>query len=138
MTDLERINDLLAHDDESRAYSTIRSIMLDSPDFSTPTIDLLDPEYDTTLEIATEIHELLKSTFALIADPFAESRLQREQLTELALSLSLCPIHFHDYAICFDDAICADDIAANPDLAHALDYTDECSQIRMIHPIHDT
>lgn len=47
-------------------------------------------------------------------------QLDRESLTNLALSQSLCPIHFWDYAGCFDD-----------DLA-------ECSQIRFIHPNHDT
>lgn len=43
-----------------------------------------------------------------------------ELRTELALADSLCPIHFIDYAICFDDA--------NP----------ECEIIRAIHPSHDT
>ena len=43
-----------------------------------------------------------------------------DQITELALSLSLCPLHRCDYAICFDD----DDAV--------------CAQIRMIHPSHDT
>lgn len=44
----------------------------------------------------------------------------RDILTEYALSLSLCPLHLIDYAICFDD----DD--------------DECAAIRTIHPTHDT
>lgn len=44
----------------------------------------------------------------------------RELLTDTALSLSLCPLHLHDYAICFDD----DD--------------DECAAIRTIHPSHDS
>ena len=44
----------------------------------------------------------------------------RETLTELALSLSLCPIHYCDYMGCFDD----DD--------------PECVQVRLIHPAHDT
>lgn len=48
------------------------------------------------------------------------TQLDRESLTKLNLSLSLCPIHFLDYAICFDDD--------NP----------ECSQVRFIHPNHDT
>lgn len=43
-----------------------------------------------------------------------------EQITELALMHSLCPLHRIDYAICFDD----DDA--------------ECAQIRAIHPSHDT
>jgi len=44
----------------------------------------------------------------------------REALTETALSLSLCPLHLIDYAICFDD------------------QTPECEAIRQVHPTHDT
>ena len=45
----------------------------------------------------------------------------RETVTEAAMSLSLCPIHFIDWAICFDDR--------RPD----------CSQVRVIFPnSHDT
>ena len=44
----------------------------------------------------------------------------RERITDLALKDSLCPIHFWDYCICFDDE------------------EPECSQIRIIHPSHDT
>ncbi len=43
-----------------------------------------------------------------------------EVLTELALSLSLCPLHLIDYAICFDDQY------------------EECRAIREVHPSHDT
>jgi hypothetical protein len=48
------------------------------------------------------------------------NRWGRDTITELALEASLCPLHFVDYAICFDDE--------DP----------ECSQIRVIHPSHDT
>lgn len=44
----------------------------------------------------------------------------REEITFWALSDSLCPIHFCDYAMCFED----DD--------------PECATIRLIHPGHDT
>lgn len=44
----------------------------------------------------------------------------RETITTLALEASLCPIHFVDYAICFDD------------------QDPECNQIRVVHPSHDT
>ena len=43
-----------------------------------------------------------------------------EHITMRALSHSLCPAHFVDYAICFDDE--------DPD----------CAQIRAIHPCHDS
>ena len=44
----------------------------------------------------------------------------REELTRMALDLSVCPVHFVDYAICFDD----DDPA--------------CRQVRAIHPAYDS
>jgi hypothetical protein len=44
----------------------------------------------------------------------------REFGTELALDFSLCPVHFRDYAICFDDE------------------DEECAQVRAVHPCHDT
>lgn len=44
----------------------------------------------------------------------------REELTDIALSLSLCPVHFIDYAICFDDQPL------------------ECEVVREVHPTHDT
>ena len=43
-----------------------------------------------------------------------------EALTETALSLSLCPLHLIDYAICFDD------------------QREACQAIREVHPSHDT
>lgn len=46
--------------------------------------------------------------------------LSRDDLSILALSFSLCPLHLHDYAICFDD----DDI--------------NCQTIRAIFPSHDS
>lgn len=60
------------------------------------------------------IRRLLNIIFA------CDSDLIRERQTDLALAQSLCPLHFTDYAICFDD----DDPT--------------CAQIRTIHPSHDT
>jgi hypothetical protein len=48
------------------------------------------------------------------------TKLDRDGLTQVALEVSLCPLHMCDYAICFDDG--------NP----------ECAPIRVIHPGHDT
>lgn len=48
------------------------------------------------------------------------NQIDRDELTFLALSMSLCPMHLHDYAICFDDE------------------TDECKAIREVWPGHDT
>lgn len=86
---------------------------------------LIDP--DSTYDDATDDHcdiILTPSAFAECADAlrFALDPQNHliELITELALSLSLCPLHRIDYAICFDDE------------------NAECAQIRMIHPTHDT
>jgi hypothetical protein len=68
----------------------------------------LDPtETPITHETARYIRLLIES-------------LDRDSASQYALSLSLCPIHLIDYAICFDD---------NPA---------ECAQIRKYFPSHDT
>lgn len=92
-----------ARDDDDDFYMTLRNTMISLND----PIDALDDDCDATL------HELLN---ILLDSPFGH----RERITDLALSLSLCPMHFIDYAICFDDA------------------NDECDAIRLIHPSHDT
>jgi len=52
---------------------------------------------------------------------YTDTEYQRDSLSHLAMKLSLCPLHFVDWAICFDDE--------DP----------ECSQIREIFPdCHDT
>jgi hypothetical protein len=78
----------------------------------TTLIAALDDECDEYCDPL--MHDLLR---ILLNDPLS---LYRDRITELALSYSLCPMHFCDYAICFDD----DD--------------DECAAIRLIHPSHDT
>ncbi len=68
-------------------------------------------EYDTDIETA----------YSILCDLDALVRGQaRDALTDLALTHSLCPIHFWDYAICFDNE------------------PETCSQVRIIHPSHDT
>ena len=89
----------LDDDDESTA---LRSLLID-PD------DSLDYIY-TDRAAAIERPRLL----ALINDLSTDSR------SLLMLSLSLCPLHATDYAICFDDD--------NP----------ECESIRACFPSHDT
>jgi hypothetical protein len=82
-----------------------------------------DPEYDVYNDIREamifqeefpEMNEVQRWAMERI------DKLETEEMTELALNMSLCPIHFCDYAICFDDE--------NP----------ECVQVRAIHPAHDT
>lgn len=74
---------------------------------------------------ADEYHKHLPRDFAQkILDDLAliwECPYYRGELSELAMAMSLCPMHFCDWAACFDDE------------------TEECSQIRAIFPHnHDT
>lgn len=110
------ISNATANDDNAR-YA-MRSIMLCTNERDTPmTLDddalpaaLADDDCDDDTAAA-----LADAYRTLLADPYA-----RESLTHLALDYSLCPLHFLDYAICFDD----DDA--------------DCRSIRTIHPSHDT
>lgn len=74
------------------------------------------PIDDDAYAIPTPLHDSLRDALATLID----SPYYRDDITNLALSHSLCPLHMIDYAICFDD----DD--------------DECATIRAIHPSHDT
>lgn len=70
---------------------------------------VIDPEDDTD--------DLECDRDAILA---ALKALSRDDRSQLALALSLCPLHECDYAICFDD----EDV--------------ECVAIRKIFPTHDT
>jgi hypothetical protein len=77
---------------------------------------LIDRDTPTDDDAPAYAFDTMRALLATIdAYPYS-----RDDLTRLALDASLCPLHFIDYAICFDD----DD--------------DECLAIRMIHPSHDT
>lgn len=120
-TSHETLNALL---DDPLAAETLRNMMLATslPDDDDPNMHYNDDDFDpctndtddinASCALADAMHDDYQT---LIADP-----LRRDELTELALSLSLCPMHLCDYAICFDDA------------------NDECAAIRLIHPSHDT
>ncbi len=89
------------HDEELRIYWQEN---LQEDDFS-----------EVSLETAERI---VKAITDLKEAPY---NLGRDHLSNLAMSLSLCPIHFVDWAICFDD------------------QPAECSQVRFIFPkSHDT
>ncbi len=93
----------------SARSATLRNMLISWPDVNLRS----DTDDDCPEDDARRIAELL--------DRVWESEFHRDQLSELAMELSLCPLHFIDWAICFDDA--------NP----------ECSQIREIFPYsHDT
>jgi hypothetical protein len=127
---LKTLNAMLDADThQCDAYFIIRSIMLDCdfiPDapYYAPSLQIaptrpeliknLEPDFDLISLDATQTAQIINTAADLL------EMLTREEITELALSLSLCPIHLHDYAICFDDEF------------------DDCAQIRIIHPTHDT
>jgi hypothetical protein len=108
--------------DDAADSMLIRSLLID---IDSPDDELLDdlrecndPIDDETLHNINALRETCRD---LLNDPH-----NRELLTDTALALSLCPLHLHDYAICFDDAACD------------IEYADECAAIRTIHPSHDT
>lgn len=85
--------------------------------------DKLDQEAShnwRTMEENTDRETANEMLWMLIVVHHARFWKHDETITELALSQSLCPAHFVDYAICFDD----DDPV--------------CAMIRFIHPNHDT
>lgn len=93
-------------DDDSDAILMIRDAMINDP--ATPNeLRALAADYDYR---AIDLIPILDAILSLSTD----------DLTAFRLSLSICPLHAIDYAICFDDD--------NPN----------CAQIRAIHPSHDS
>lgn len=111
MTATEELNNLLtALDDEDGLVSAaVRELLICRGDF-----DMSCIEVDESL--ARRLHGIIGRLFVAAGTNPPE----REDLTALALEYSLCPMHFCDYAICFDDD------------------RPECAAIRTIHPGHDT
>lgn len=105
------------------ATQTLRDMMLATAIYDDQSLDYNDDDFDADAfdddaEIALALayeRDLRNDYQTLIADP-----MRRDELTEIALATSLCPLHLCDYAICFDDA------------------NAECAAIRRIHPSHDT
>lgn len=97
-------------------FPTAIERLLDDDDESTALRCLLtDPDDDITY-IYTERAAAIERPRILAAI----NSLSTDDRSILALALSLCPLHLHDYAICFDD-----------------DF-DECESIRACFPSHDT
>lgn len=98
-----------------RTCDAFRSILIDAPDFQS--LDSYQNDDDSLTLSQSAFDELCESLdFAL--DP---QNYMIDQISQIALDESLCPLHRIDFAICFDD----DD--------------PECSQIRQIFPSsHDT
>jgi hypothetical protein len=111
----QRIDTLIADDDDCAKSSTLRALMIAICNDTPIEHALAEIAYDAEMLDTTIAPELAHLIESLLINEYA-----RESLTEIALSLSLCPLHFIDYAICFDD------------------NDAECAQIRMIHPSHDT
>lgn len=111
-------NELItALDDDAARYALREMLLATDPTalaYNDDDLDLDDSEPDAAdaLDHANRLHD---AYCALLSTPR-----ERDTLTDIALSLSLCPMHLCDYAICFDD----DDA--------------DCAPIRLIHPSHDT
>lgn len=110
-TPIESLTAMMTDDDAGDDRSMLIRQMLGDPDHGAEGFDA--DAFALALD-ADQIAAIIPTIAALI------KTLDRESLTALALSLSLCPLHLIDYAICFDD----DD--------------DACRAIRIIHPSHDT
>jgi hypothetical protein len=94
--------------DDMTEYDVVRECL--DMTLSESLINLTNPRMTFDASESSLTH--IKNAFTLL---FTE----RECVTQLALELSLCPLHFIDYAICFDDE------------------DEECKAIRQIHPSHD-
>lgn len=94
----------------TKCFAALRDIMTDFDR------DTYTPADDDPYRITDALYAALRDAY----DTLAASPYHRDDITKLALDNSLCPLHFTDYAICFDD----DD--------------DECAAIRIIHTAHDT
>lgn len=97
----------------------LRSLLINYPDIAE---DDYPYEYDISRARMRELR--LPELVEYLRGESKNYGMSRELATEVALAQSLCPVHFIDYAICFDDEV------------HGVN--DECSQVRLIHPLHDT
>lgn len=107
---------IAAIDDDDASHALREMLIATDPDticsYNDDDIDFDDDLLETMIEHANRLHDAYQ---LILAEPD-----NRDILTEIALALSLCPLHLCDYAICFDDE------------------NDECATIRLIHPSHDT
>jgi hypothetical protein len=107
------------HDAHSTLLRDLMTYLVDGGMTDDRLRDEIEGEYfpaPMTLDQAKHLRDLLDKVWR----GCDEFDWMREVITEWALSDSLCPIHFCDYAMCFED----DD--------------PECATIRLIHPSHDT
>jgi hypothetical protein len=104
-------DELAALLDDDAAWMLMRALLI-YPDESNDELNRMLADCNDDPYTADALDDLRATRAAIAAD--------RELLTDIALQLSLCPIHLIDYAICFDD----DDA--------------DCAAIRIIHPSHDS
>lgn len=112
-TKLARLNELFNLEDDEIAFY-IRDMFIHAGNDETNCPDIVSDMPTVHMDEAWDIVQFL---FNLSEHPHGY---YRDEVTDFALTMSLCPIHFVDYAICFDDE--------DPD----------CAQVRAIHPSHDT
>lgn len=115
---LNELNEMLLADSDTQdlpLYNATRHFLtldLDELYFNRDLL-IIEPDDNITHEQAQRIIELLHT---IASDEYC-----RDDLSHLAMSFSLCPMHFVDWAICFDD------------------QDPECEQIRSVFPYgHDT
>ena len=99
---LDALDRILANNDDA-SYAAIRDLLCDDSATLNASLAITNSDdYDADID-------LIASLIQDIIDDIEFSRTytpdSRQRLSILALSLSLCPLHFHDYAICFDDSL---------------------------------
>lgn len=118
-TSAKRLRRLMQEDETVSNYIRDLFIMIDTM----PTEELAMSHYIGFITPLKEDHYISMDFYLTIwqdVNDLYVNKWAKEEFTTLALSLSLCPMHLLDYAICFDDD------------------TPECAAIRIIHPSHDT
>ena len=111
-------------DDHANAMADIR-VLLTSVDFGTGKLEIDDYTAEILESGGETIKKLTDALEVLIAainddDSKEYTTTERQFISDLAMGLSLCPMHLLDYAICFDDE--------DP----------ECAIIRKYFPVHDS
>lgn len=104
--------DMIGPDSTTISREQVEAFYADKEKYAYSSSDDLDVPIEEAFVLAEQINAI---TANMLASPW-----RRDSLTEIALGMSLCPYHFVDYAICFDDDL------------------PECAMIRLIHPGHDT
>lgn len=116
-------------EDEARSWH-LRGLLIDQPRTDEQIEEYISDHHQNVEETQRRGYKYMDDTVLPDSDlreliehlnVYVQYEYGRDDLSHLAMSMSLCPIHFVDWAICFDDE------------------PEDCSQVRAIFPYgHDT